>query len=258
VIAVVAITACLAMGSAHSDPTAELDDAAARLQYAFYTADSRHLEDVLALVDRLEVPSTLAAMKEYYAAYGHWKLAQLYSDDSARDGGSASARRSAANKAAQSCVKHGEAAFKLEPRMDEAYAIHAVCAAFGAGLRPSDKSSSAGCVRSKSLQMALQLGADNPRVMLIEAVCMGGGGSASSTALFDKLREVIKAFESAAPSRPGKPDWGQAEALVLLGQSYLQRGDSLAARDVIERALVLAPDYRKAQELLQAAATRPR
>jgi tetratricopeptide (TPR) repeat protein len=106
--------------------------------------------------------------------------------------------------------------------------------------------------------MALQLGADNPRVMLIEAVCMGGGGSASSTALFDKLREVIKAFESAAPSRPGKPDWGQAEALVLLGQSYLQRGDSLAARDVIERALVLAPDYRKAQELLQAAATRPR
>jgi Tfp pilus assembly protein PilF len=45
--------------------------------------------------------------------------------------------------------------------------------------------------------------------------------------------------------------------LVLLGQSYLQKGDSLAARDAIERALVLAPDYRKAQELLQPAATRP-
>ena len=257
-IAVVAIAACLALASAHADPTAELDDAAARLQYAFYTADTRDLEEVLALVDRLEVPSTFAAMKEYYAAYGHWKLAQIHSDDSARNGSSASASRSAARKSAQSCVKHGEAAFKLEPRMDEAYAIHAVCGALGAGLHPGDKLSFTGCARSKSLRTAQQLGPDNPRVMLIEAICLGGGDAATSTALFDKLREVIKAFESAAPSRPGKPDWGQAEALVLLGQNYLQRSDSVAARDAIERALVLAPDYRKAQELLQAAASRPR
>jgi Tfp pilus assembly protein PilF len=48
------------------------------------------------------------------------------------------------------------------------------------------------------------------------------------------------------------------EALTTLGETYLQRGDPVAARDALERALVLAPDYRQAQQLLQAAATRPR
>jgi tetratricopeptide (TPR) repeat protein len=252
-----AIVGSLALGLAQADATAELDDAAARLQYAFYTADARHLEEVLALVDRMQIPSTLTAMKDYYAAYGQWKLAQLYSDDSVR-GTVAGGARAAASKAAQACVKRSEEAFKLEPRMDEAYAINAVCAAFGPGLRLLDRPAFSGCARSKPMRTAQQLGADNPRVMLIEAICLGGNDAAASTAMFDKLRDALLAFESAAPSRPGQPDWGQAEALVLLGQSYLKRGDSLAARDAIERALVLAPDYRKAQELLQPAATRPR
>ena len=56
----------------------------------------------------------------------------------------------------------------------------------------------------------------------------------------------------------GKPDWGHAEALTLLGGSYLTSGDPVAARDALERALVIAPDYREAQELLQTAAARPR
>lgn len=252
-----AIVGLLALGLAHADATAELDDAAARLQYAFYTADTRHLEEVLSLLDRLEIASNLAAMKEYYAAYGQWKLAQLYSDDSIRSGGTGGAR-AAASKAAQTCIKRSEEAFKLEPRMDEAYAINAVCSAYGPVLRLADRPAFSGCARSKPMRTAQQLGSGNPRVMLIEAICLGGNDAAASTAMFDKLREALLAFESAAPSRPGKPDWGQAEALVLLGQSYLKRGDSLAARDAIERALVLAPDYRKAQELLQPAATRPR
>jgi Tfp pilus assembly protein PilF len=42
-----------------------------------------------------------------------------------------------------------------------------------------------------------------------------------------------------------------------LGQSYLKRGEMVAARDVLERALVIAPDYRQAQKLLQTAANRP-
>jgi tetratricopeptide (TPR) repeat protein len=252
-----AILAWLALSMAHADSTAELDDAAARLQYAFYTADARHLEEVIALLDRLDIPSALSSMKEYYAAYGQWKLAQLYSDESVRSGGSAAVSKSAASKAAQLCAKRSEEAFKREPRMDEAYAINAVCSAFSPP-RLADRPAFSGCARSKSMRTAQQIGLDNPRVMLIEAICLGGNDAAASTAMFDKLREAILAFESAPPSRPGKPDWGQAEALVLLGQNYLQRGDSLAARDAIERALVLAPDYRKAQELLQPAATRPR
>ena len=79
----------------------------------------------------------------------------------------------------------------------------------------------------------------------------------AETAL-ERWRTVVAKFEAAPPSQPGKPDWGHAEALTLLGQSYLKRGEMVAARDVLERALVLAPDYRQAQKLLQTAANRPR
>jgi tetratricopeptide (TPR) repeat protein len=253
-----AIVACFALPVAHADAVAELDDAAARLQYAFYTGDARDLEEVLALLDRLEASATLLPMKEYYSAYGNWKLAQLHAQESTRGSAGASASRSAAGKAAQACVKHSEAAIKGDARLDEAHAINAVCASFGTGLNPLGQPSFGGCARSKALRTAQQIAPDNPRIMLIEAICLGGSDAAAATASFDKLRDTIRAFEAAAPSRPGRPDWGQAEALVLLGQSYLQRGDSLAARDAIERALVLAPDYRKAQELLHPAATRPR
>lgn len=256
--AALAIALVVARAVAQADPVAELDDAAARLQYAFYTADARDLEEVLALVDRLEAPATLVPMKQYYAAYGNWKLAQLHAEESARGSAGAAAARSAASKAAQACVKHSEAAIKGDARLDEAYAINAVCASFGTGLMPLGQPSFGGCARSKALRTAQQIAPGNPRIMLIEAICLGGSDAAAATALFDKLRDTIRAFEAAAPSRAGRPDWGQAEALVLLGQSYLQRGDSLAARDMIERALVLAPDYRKAQELLHPAATRPR
>jgi Tfp pilus assembly protein PilF len=43
-----------------------------------------------------------------------------------------------------------------------------------------------------------------------------------------------------------------------MGEEYLRRGDPLAARNVLERALVLAPDFHVAQELLQTASARPR
>lgn len=235
----------------HADATSELDDAAARSQYAFYIADTRGLEEVVGLIERLEVPTTLVPMKEYYAAYASWKLAQLYADETVRSAGE-SGMRGQAGKAAQNCVRHIDSALKRDPRMSEAHAINAICSALAPGLALT------GCARSKALRTALELEPDNPRIRLIEMLCSSEKDSASSAEQIEKLRALVTAFESAPPSKPGKPDWGQAEALVLLGQSYLQRGDPLAARDAIERALVIAPDYRKAQELLQAAATRPK
>jgi Tfp pilus assembly protein PilF len=46
------------------------------------------------------------------------------------------------------------------------------------------------------------------------------------------------------------------EALTQLGESYLQRGQAVPAREAFERALVLAPDYKEAQRMLEAAASR--
>jgi lipopolysaccharide biosynthesis regulator YciM len=65
------------------------------------------------------------------------------------------------------------------------------------------------------------------------------------------MRKAVAAFEDHSDFRPGQPDWGHAEALCDLGQMVYARGDRTAARDWLERALVVTPDYVAAQALLQ-------
>jgi len=233
---------CIPVSQAGADSASDLDDAVARVQYAFYTLDARALQEALTLIAPMQSSELPPGMSEYYAAYGNWKLAQIYSERPPT--------QSQSGKAAQECARHARAARTQDARMAEAYAIEAVCSGLGATLF------SGNCAQ-KPLRTAQELDPRNPRIKLIELQCLQKE-EGSSPAYAQKLGDLVDAFESAPPAGPGKPDWGQAEALVMLGRSHLQRGDSLAARDAIERALVIAPDYRQAQELLQTAATRPK
>lgn len=235
---------------AYSESVTELDDAAARMQYAFYTGDSRGIETILKNLDGFQVEDTLAASKAYQLAYGNWKLSQLYLQPLADQRPRPNAKTLAA-KAAQACVRHARRAVEQDAALAEALAIEAACDGHSATARMA----SAGCANSKPLRTAAGLAPGNPRVKLVQAICAPNTGA--DPAAVERWRAVVASFEAAPPSRPGKPDWGHVEALTILGETYLQRGDPVAARDALERALVLAPDYRQAQQLLQAAASRP-
>jgi hypothetical protein len=239
-----------AAAPAAGESIAEFDDATARLQFAFYTADTRSLEAVLTELDAYKLDAGLVAAQSYQLAYGQWKLAQLYGDP--QDDRARPNARAIANKAAKACVQKAREAIVKDPRMAEAYALEAVCDDFSPG---ANGGRSPACARSKSMRTALTLGAENPRVHFINALC--ASDVQGDPVAIDRWRAVVARFEAAPPSQPGKPDWGHAEALTLLGEGYLKRGDMIAARDVLERALVLAPDYREAQKVLQTAATRP-
>jgi hypothetical protein len=193
----------------------------------------------------------LAANQAYQLAYGNWKLSQLYlqplADQHPRPNG-----KSLAAKAAQTCVREARRAVELDASNAEAMAVEAVCDGHSA----TAHAGSAGCANSKPLRTANGLAPNNPRIKLVQAMCTQS--KAADPAAVERWRAVVESFEAAPPSRPGKPDWGHVEALTMLGESYLQQGDPVAARDALERALVMAPDYRLAQQLLQAAATRPR
>lgn len=245
------LLAVLAAHGAYGESVAELDDAAARMQYAFYTGDSQDIETVLKALAEFQVDDSLAASKAYQLAYGNWKLSQLYLQPLANAQPRPNAK-SLASKAAQTCARHARAAVEKDAGLAEALAIEAACDGHSA----TAHSGSAGCANSKPLRTAVGLAPNNPRVQLIQAIC--ASNSAPDPAATDRWRGVVASFEAAPPSRPGKPDWGHVEALTMLGETYLQRGDPVAARDALERALVLAPDYRQAQQLLQAAAARPR
>jgi hypothetical protein len=241
----------LASGSAPAASTAEFDDVVARLQFAFFTGDTRALDEMLRELANVEVDGALTAAKSYQMAYGHWKLAQLLSDPESER---AQAQiKTSPGKAAKSCVQHARDAIAKDPRMADIYAIEAVCDTFSPNLATNGSSA---CMRNKSMRTAMTLGGENPRVQFINALC--SPDAAGDPAAIERWRAVVAKFEAAPPSQPGKPDWGHAEALTLLGQCYLKRGEMVAARDVLERALVLAPDYRQAQKMLQTAANRPR
>jgi Tetratricopeptide repeat. len=241
----------LAAHGAYAESVTELDDAAARMQYAFYTGDSQGIETVLKTLEEFQVEDALAASKAYQLAYGNWKLSQLYLQPPSAEHPKPNAKSLAA-KAAQACVRQARNAVEKDATLAEALAIEAACEGHSATARTG----SAGCANSKPLRTAAGLAPNNPRVKLIQAIC--APNIPADPAATERWRAVVASFEAAPPSRPGKPDWGHVEALTMLGETYLQRGDPVAARDALERALVLAPDYRQAQQLLQAAATRPR
>jgi tetratricopeptide (TPR) repeat protein len=220
------------------DVLSELDDAAARMQYAYFTDDPRALADSLDTLARLDI-SAIPGLKEYFQAYGQWKLGELYAEAEANGRGATGG----AGKVGQECLKSAKAAIAEDARMVEAYAIQAIC-----GAKPTGGDCSA-----KPLRTALEMEPQNPRVRLIALLCLTDQ-ERITLATLQRARSLVATFEQAPPSKAGKPDWGQAEALTLLAQIYLDRGDRLEARDAVERALVIAPDYRKAQHLLQSVA----
>lgn len=228
-----------------ADAIGDLEDAAARIQYAFHTADVRGIEQALAALGSLELPESRKGMKEYYTAYAHWKLAELHSASVAAGNRAA---RGEAVRAAAACEKAADSATALSPRLAEAHAFQAICAAQAS--RAPNVLSLGSCVRHKGLRNARELEPENPRVRLIEAQCMLQEDK-DAAGMLVRVQAIVRDFETAPPAAPGQPDWGYAEASLLLGRLLLQQGDRIAARDAVERALVIAPDYRAARELLQ-------
>lgn len=227
-----------------ADGMDEIDDVAARIQYSFYTADVRGIEDALGIVAKVELPASSKGLKEYYSAFAHWKLAELHAKAAAAGTKDA---RSRASKAADACKTAAEQAVALDPRMGEAYAIEAACSSLGGG----PLSVGGGCAKHKSLRTALEIEPANPRIRFIEAQCLAQAEKTPSPGSLQRAKSVVDAFESARPSKPGQPDWGHAEALLALGKLEAARGNKVEARDIIEKALVIAPDYREAQVLLK-------
>jgi hypothetical protein len=215
----VAGAACI-IGTAQAQVSAELLDLAGRIHYGFYQADLRAIEAASAALDRLaESPEV-----HYYRDYAALRRAQLGTLDreaTKRLGGCASSEAGAA----------------LEDRAAaEAWVLAAACA-FVAG----DERRLA-----VALERARSADADNPRVALIEAWRLERSGAADGATA--QLAATVQAFDAFEPSIDD-PDWGHAEALTALAASTLARGEARAARDLLERALLLAPGYRRAVEL---------
>jgi hypothetical protein len=230
------IVSALLAAPVHADPAPALADLAARIDYGFYAADERVIDAARAALDRL--PDDELAVR-YHRAFAALRSAQLRPPGAADTGA-----------LLQSCVEDAT------PRRDtarddhaetEGWILVAACAAIGVQHGSTQQRR-----RDQAVERARALDADHPRLALIEAWAVNPRAAAAPQRARDeaaaKLAVAAERFRSWRRAT-GAPEWGEAEVLALLGELHLQRGDTRAARDFIERALLAAPEYRVAVQL---------
>jgi hypothetical protein len=240
--AAVLVAGVLLSGTLGADE-AHWRDFESRIQYGYYTEDQRGLHNIQ---DALAQQDSREPLHAYYAALADWRLAQLSALSSAAGSTTASL--------AQRCVKELDALLAAQADFVEALALRAACAASETGLHVPF----GGPKPHKDLERALELAPHNPRVLFIDALSdeppAGGSGGNRERAL-TKLRQAVAAFEAERAGAEPLPAWGAAEAYLALGRNLLQHGDAVAARDALEHALLLAPEYAPARRLMAKIAT---
>jgi cytochrome c-type biogenesis protein CcmH/NrfG len=100
---------------------------------------------------------------------------------------------------------------------------------------------------------AVKLEPKNPRVRFVEALAQfdrAGKDDKEKAAALTKLRIVTQMFEAARAGASSTPEWGAAEAYAFLGRALFDQRDVLGAREALERALLIAPEYSFPRKLM--------
>ncbi|MBV8497500.1 MAG: hypothetical protein JO361_12020 [Gammaproteobacteria bacterium] len=222
---------------------AQGDDAAwrdleSRIQYAYYTEDGAQLR---ALTEAVAAPGSPEKLRGYYAGLLAWRAALLAAETSGGAGADVGAL-------AARCLRAIDETLALDPDFAEALALRAACLAVGGSRAPLG-----GYRARRGLDRALELAPHDPRVLLIDAMSDYPGASAAAVnreRALPKLRRAVAALETERGGPERVPGWGAAEAWLLLGRDLLEHGDSVAARDALEHALLIAPQFAQARRLM--------
>jgi len=214
-------------------------DVESRIQYGYYTEDPRSLAGVMEVLAPADSPS---ASKSYYAGLANYRLTQLAL---AKD-------KSRAKETAEACVNSLDQALKIQRDFAEALALQSACLDVLSSLeawRTPFASSRSGA----QIQKARHLAPRNPRVLLLDAVELyeqPKTTAAEQDRALSGFKKAAAAFEAERQETVHAPGWGAAEAYTYLGRCYLDRGATLDARDALERALLIAPEFAEARRLM--------
>ena len=235
-------------------------DIEGRVQYAYYTNDVRALNGLLtALKPKVEEgekesPEALV-LRSYFRALAQYRMAQVL----------APTKKGAAKDAIDEChdeVDNGVSALPKVPigldetdenrhRRAELYALVTACTLSGREM--STMPIFGGGRIGSRIEEAVKLEPKNPRVRLVEALAQfdrAGKDEKEKAAALAKLRNVTQMFEAARAGASTTPEWGAAEAYAFLGRALMDQRDVVAAREALERSLLIAPDYAFPRKLM--------
>ncbi len=226
--------ALIATSRAHA---ADVDwmDIEGRIQYGFYTEDARALGDVVSQLSGAEGGED--PLRHYYVGLANYRLAMVIA---AKD-------KSRAREAAARCVSRLDAAVNGKSNFAEGMALQSACLRTLSNLTPWKPL--AGPKSTGQMERAAKLAPKDPRVLLLQALENGEGGPIDAPAIV-KLQKAAAPFEVERQGVHRTPGWGAAETYAYLGRGYLEQGEVLAARDALERALLIGPDFALARRLL--------
>jgi hypothetical protein len=230
---------CLSLAAAAAEKPNWLD-IESRIQYGYYTEDVRALDNVLEVLSHSDSDS---ASGHYYTGLANYRLSQL---TLARD-------KSRAKDSADTCVDNLDQAVKLEKNSADALALESACLELLAGLQ-AWRAPFAASKSGSLIEKARHADGKNPRVMLLDAVSVYERPKATEAdkgRALQGFKQAAAAFEAERRETEHVPGWGAAESYVYLAKCQLDRGAALEARDALERALLIAPEFAEARRLMK-------
>jgi hypothetical protein len=225
--------------------SAELLDLQARIEYGFYANDVRIVEGALERLEQLREEDPAA---RYYEGLADYRLAQLNASAEGREVGAF----------VGACIARAEELFDNPGARTEAEILAAACSTITPPRAPAEGAWSQRKVE-QALARARTVDAENPRLALVDARSRLARRPEHATERV-AIRAELEAAASQFQARDGgvdEPHWGEAEALAMLAEMYLDDNQPRAARDMIERALLAAPGYRFALALKERLSSTP-
>jgi tetratricopeptide (TPR) repeat protein len=198
--------------------------------------EAMELQKARAHFERLLAAKQHEALVRYYLGYCNYRLVIFYQREKDQE---------LLKKHLDEAITQLEAAVKQNNKFAEAYALLSSCYGQKIGLAPM-LGMTLGPRAGMTMQSALALAPDNPRVVLLDAIGayykppMFGGSKETALTGFKRAAEL---FDREKITDPLQPDWGHAEAYAWLGIAYLDKSDKAAARAAFDRALAIAPEY---------------
>ena len=217
-------------------------DLQAQILYAYQSEDINGLASLIQTLKTQEQSGAADSALRYHLAHADYRLALLSGEAHPRN----------AETALNACIDQLKPVLEQDVKSVEALALQSACYSKLAGYGKFE----AVLYRSRAadrLHAAFVLAPQNPRVLYlsaIDALTHAKPGSPEPSVAFEQLELAAQLFEQLSATSIESPSWGHAEAYLELGRQLEARGDLLGARNWIEMALIMAPDYKAARRQL--------
>lgn len=214
-------------------------DLQAQILYYYQTEDTNSLANLIRNLRTQAAAQGADLSLRYHLAHAQYRMALVADGHRARE----------AESALGDCIDQLKPLVQQDVKSAEALVLQSACYSDLADLEKLE----AVLLRSRAadrLRAAVDLAPRNPRVVYVSAMvglAQSKPGTPERQRAFAQLQLAAKLFDESSATSIDTPGWGHAEAYLALGRELQARGDTLGARNWVEKSLIAAPEYKAAQ-----------